>query len=192
MRLALKIQFYRNVIAEMTGNEYFPNPDVSMADLTAALNEFENNYFFSRAGSDESFIKLRQSQKAADDLFRKTAKYVDRIANGNKAIIISSGFVESGQPSSSRRSIFSVKNSDLPCQIIVRCKAVSGAKAYCWQSAETEIPEKDKGWTYAGVSTQATFTIVELTSLKKYWFRFCAVKSSGMTAWSEPIMKLVI
>ena len=192
LKLALKILFYKNVIIEMTGNPLFPDPDVSLDDLTAVLTKVETHYNKSRSGNNEELILMHQSMEEADEMFRTTARYVDRIANGNEAVIESSGFKGSKQPRSQRRAVFAAYNGEVPGQIILRCKAVKGAKAYSWQYSAKEIPEKEEDWIYAGSSTQVTFTIDNLTNLTKYWFRYCAIKTEGMTPWSAPIMKLVI
>jgi hypothetical protein len=191
LRIALKIEFYKTVIQMMTGNKSFTTPDVPMTELSAALAVFEKNFMDAQNGSHEAVIKQSQSEQTMDDLMRKTASYVDRIADGDAAVIASAGFESSKQPDSAMRPIFSVEAGDNPGEVVLRCKAVAGAHSYNWQFALTSIPEKDEGWTYAGSSTKTSFTITDLTSMSKYWFRFCAVKPDGMTPWSAPITKVV-
>ena len=192
LQIALKILFYKNVILNMTGNVLFEEPDVPLVDLTTAVTKLEGHYNKSRSGDHEEMILMRQCMEETDGKFRLTARYVDRIANGNEAVIESAGFEASKQPDPRRTPLFAAYNGEIPSQIILRCKVVKGAKSYIWQFAEGAIPANEEDWVYAGFSTQSTFTIDNLKSFTKYWFRYCAVKSEGMTAWSEPIMKVVI
>jgi len=193
MALVVKLEFYRNVIACLTANELFSKPDVELIVLNSAVAKFAADFNASQTGSHEAVAKMRQSEKIADGYFRKIAMYVDRIADGDEAVILNAGFYPTKQPASPSRPLFSAVNSKKPGEIVLKCKAVPGAYAYTWQFfLGSASPAKDEDWVFAGTSTQVTFVVSGLTGLTKYCFRVCAVKSSGMQPWMDPIMKLVL
>jgi hypothetical protein len=191
-RIGDKIEFYLNVIACMTGNTLFVKPDVDLAALTEVTNKLVGFYRSAQTGLHQATAKLHECEQEADELFRTMARYVDRIANGSEATILSAGFNKSNQPKPATRPIFSAEYSENPNEIVLKCKAVTGARSYVWQYAIGAIPVKEEDWKLAGYSTQATFTIPDLTSLSKYWFRFCSVTPDGVTPWSDPISKVVL
>jgi hypothetical protein len=45
-----KIVFYKNVIDKLTGNQTFPNPDVTLNDAKAAIDALEVDYLAARDG----------------------------------------------------------------------------------------------------------------------------------------------
>ena len=192
LRIALKLGFYKTVIQMMTGNKSFTNPDVPLTELSAALVVFEKNFIDAQNGSHEAVIKQHQSEQVIDELMRKTASYVDRVADGDAAMIVSAGFEPSKQPDSAMRPLFEVEAGENPGEVVLRCKAITGARSYNWQMSHETVPVTEAGWIFAGSTTKISFTIPNLVSLSKYWFRFCAVKTDGMTPWSTPIMKVVL
>ncbi len=190
--IPVKIEFYRNVIVCLTSNITFENPDVELARLNEAVNKLTVDYQAAQTGLHKAVAQMHQSETAADDLFRLTARYVDRIANGDEAIILSAGFNGSKQPVSSSRPHFTAENGENPCEIVLKCKTHPNARSYTWQFSADALPAKEEDWKYAGTSTQATFAIKNLNSLVKYWFRVAPVTSEGMQPWIGPIMKVAV
>lgn len=77
-----KIAFYRNVIARMTDNPLFSNPDVSLTDAKAAVDELETNYLAAKDGGRTAISAMHGSEDKADNVFRILEAYVDRKAAG--------------------------------------------------------------------------------------------------------------
>jgi hypothetical protein len=188
--IALKIEFFRNIIKKMKGNAIFATPDVSLTELTAMVDKLESDFNDSQSGAHDAKAEMRKSNLAANEGFKTQAAYVDRIAKGDEAIILSSGFTASKQPDPAIRPIFGAEAGEKPGDIKLFRKAFSGAKSYAWQYCKDPLSADDSTFIYAGVSTQASFVVSNLTSQAKYWFRVAAVTSDGMQAWSEPIMKV--
>jgi hypothetical protein len=189
--IALKIEFFRNIIKKMKSNvATFATPDVPLTELTTLVDKLESDFNNSQDGARGAKADMRKSNLAANEGFKTQAAYVDRIAKGDEAIILSSGFESSKQPDPAIRPIFGAEAGENPGDVKLFCKAVSGAKSYAWQYCKDPLSADGSTFIYAGVSTQANFTVTDLTSLVKYWFRFAAVTSDGMQAWSDPIMKV--
>lgn len=184
-----KIEFGRNIVVRMTGNAVFITPDPPLTQMTMAVNNLEVTYNASRDGSKQQLAAMYAAEKVLDDLLRKEALYVERIAFGNEAQILSSGFHITQQPSSALLPEFTAKNGEKEGEIIVKHKAVKKAAAWVWQYCTDPINEIN--WKLASVSTQTTFTIMGLKPGAKYWFRAAYVTPEGMSEWCDPYTKIV-
>jgi hypothetical protein len=63
---------------------------------------------------------------------RKTALYVDRIADGDGALILNAGFNLAKQRAPRQRAEFVTENDDKPGTVLLHRTAVDGATAYIW------------------------------------------------------------
>jgi len=184
------IEFSRNTVTKMTTNiTIFATPDVALTLVTSSAATLETKYNAAQGGGKQQSIELKVAHTALIDIMRKQALYVDRIANGNEGTIVCSGFATSKQPISSSRPDFSVENGDLDGVIELRHKSNPNVKSWVWQYS-TEPTDVSK-WILAGVSTQASFTIENLTPGVRYWFRVAAVNSLGQDNWCEPLSQIV-
>jgi hypothetical protein len=85
--------FGDNVIAEM--NEHsgtFPNPDVAMLVLTATNNDLKKKIQLALSGDKQKIQERDDAEREWNKQFRKQARYVDRIADGRKLVIVQGGF----------------------------------------------------------------------------------------------------
>jgi hypothetical protein len=76
----------------MSRNTSFPLPDVPLVDLATGVEALESAYLNAEEKSDQQTTLLRKQEQAIDELFKMLAYYVEETANGQKNIIISSGF----------------------------------------------------------------------------------------------------
>jgi len=187
----IKIVFYRNVLAKMTGNANFPTPDVSLETAKTVLDEFEAAAVGAKDGS-RTQIALRNNKMAVvDDLFHSLALYVDRIANGDDTIILSSGFEVLEVSRTYSKPELGVKSGDVTGNIKLAVKSIDGAKSYIWQFAKDTQPLNGDGWMLAGYSTQTTYELSNLEHLGKYWFRVAGITAKGLSNYTAPVMKLI-
>jgi len=96
-----------NVTKLMTDNPNFPNPDVPLGDLNEATELLNSSYVTALGGGKKEKALMHQAEKAWDQLMRNQAMYVDRIAKGDHAIILSAGFNFSRRPIPAKRPEFS-------------------------------------------------------------------------------------
>jgi len=87
-----KIVFYRYIIIQMSRNTSFPLPDVPLVDLATGVEAFEYAYLNAEEKSRQQTNLLTQQEQTIDELFKMLAYYVEETANGQKNVIISSGF----------------------------------------------------------------------------------------------------
>jgi hypothetical protein len=186
-----KITFGRNVISRMTLIALFANPDVAYAALTEIVNKLERYYVSSRGGDHEQIALMHQAEEEFDNSFRKQAYYVNRISDGDEAVIISTGYNLAKQPIPSARVEFEVKAGNAPGNMWMRRKAFPGALSYVWQYYVGSDVPKETDWSFASATTQVTFEMNGFTSGDKVWFRVAAVTKNGMGSFTHPIMKVV-
>lgn len=122
---------------------------------------------------------------------RKQARYVERIADEDAALVLSAGFSLAKQPLPTQRSEFSVEAGRNSGSVILRRQAVQGAKSYIWQYCIHALAETDDGWKIAEVTGKASVELTDLLPVTKYWFRVAAVSSTGTSSYNDPIMHIV-
>lgn len=192
LMVSAKIAFCRNVINKMTGNDFFSEPDVELTVLNTLVTKLETANSNALSGSHEAIAQRNRAVLEVDEAFRKAALYVDRIADGDTAIILSSGFQATKRPEPAQRPQFLVEASANSGEVTLNRRAQAKARAYIWQYSVGVVPPNGTGsWVYAGASTKGKFTIGDLESGTKCWFRVAAVTTDGVAPWSDPIMKVI-
>jgi hypothetical protein len=191
--VAQKTEFGKGVISKMKNNPKFATPDVTVEELEAKNTLLETRSVAALSGGKEATALMHQTEDEWNDLMRKMAKYVDRIADGDETIILSAGFNLAKQPAPAVRPEFSVELGEKSGSVIIRRQAAEGAKSYIWQYCTSETPAaNDADWVTAQVTSKASVELIGLTPKATYWFRSAAVTPSGTTAYNSPVMQVVI
>lgn len=186
-----KIVKGRNVYSEMNENPTFPNPDIPMDDLRNVNDTLESRFLAGRTGGKESTVMLHQVEEQWNNTMRILARYAERIAGNDPAIILSAGFNLAKQPIPAQRAEFSVESGKTSGSVVLRRQAVPGAKAYIWQYCMNQVPSGDEGWTIAEVTVRASVELTKLYPVTKYWFRVAVVSAQGTSAYNDPILHVV-
>lgn len=85
--------FGDNVIAELTDHSaVFATPDVPIATLTTVNDDLKLKTQQALSGDKEKILERDAAEKVWEDKFRKEAEYVQRIASGDKLIIVQGGY----------------------------------------------------------------------------------------------------
>ena len=188
----LKVVTYRNIIIKLTGNIYFVTPDIPLADLVLALGNFESALIASADGSHTAKAFMKEKELIADTAFRTEAAYVQRVSNGDEAKILSSGFEVARHRSVHQKSTFSVIDGPNSGSVKLVGLRVEKSGSYDFQMYQGDNPEGEAGWVTIGQSTSATFVVTGLTPFTKYYFRYCAVTTHGVTDYCAPVLKYVL
>ncbi len=88
------VLFSNTVIFCLTGNIKFPNLPATMLALKAATDRLQAAYPNRKKGDDEK-VEFKNAKKELNALLHKFAEYVNLVADGNEALILSAGFVPS-------------------------------------------------------------------------------------------------
>ena len=185
------ITFSYHIYNSMNGNSRFPNPDISLELINVQTGNLSTHHIAAQGGSHEETALMRKTRDELVEILKKLANYVDRIADGDEATIMNSGFHLAKQPVPPQHAEFSVEAGEKPGTVDLKRQAVDGAKSYIWQTSQDVIPPDDRGWIFAGASTTVKFTVTGLNSVTRYYFRSAAVTSEGLTAYTEPVAKVV-
>jgi len=181
------IELARNSAIKMAANAtVFVTPDVLYAAINTAATLLETKYNAAQGGGKQQTSEMNGARKALEELIRKQALYVERIANGNESIILSSGFETSRQPVYTAQPDFEASNGEHSGEVLLKHKAVQGAKSWVWQYSTDGIE-----WTHSGISTQTSYLVTGLTPITKYWFRSAYVTIDGQSEWSNPVSEVV-
>lgn len=187
-----KIAFYNNVLEKMKNNSYFPNPDVKLEDGIALASSLEAARIAAEDGSHVATSRMHDIEAEADAFFRKLAAYVDRIADGNETIILSSGFESSDQPSPRTKADLALVHGDRSGLLIARRKAVTGARSYIWQLFKGENPSDESQWDESVYTTRADAEFDSLEVGVRYHVRSAAITINGTTDFCAPVSIIVL
>lgn len=187
LSVADKIVFLRNLVARLTGHATFINPDVPLADGTAKADKLEAASLAAKDGGRTAISALRDAELDVNKYLKKIAIYVERIADGDETLILSSGFHTTKDPESFQKPALAVVNGKNSGAVVLKAKAIDKAGAYIWQ-----ISRNKTEWTTLGHSTRADFEVSGLAIGEICYFRMAAITSGGTTDFTEPVMKVVV
>ncbi len=181
------------IAVSMKGNAYFPTPVPSLTDVQNALDDFSDSLVTAQGGKRADIAVKNQNRAALIALLRQLAAYVNFIANGDRAILLTSGFditSEGGVSAITKPENLQVVNGDNPGELIVSVDSVPAAKAYMFEYS-TDSTLAETSWQKMPF-TQSSFTFTGLDSGKKYFCRVAAVGTRGQMVYSDIISRIVL
>ena len=145
---------------KMAGNPYFPLPNPTLPEVLAGREKLEVA-IVEAAGGDHTKIFLRNLAEAElDQLIVRLAMYVSQVANGDPAIILSSGFEmrKEGEPIGPLPAPSDLRgqSGQLPGTTHLRWKPVYGAYYYQVYMSITD-PNDGPSWVLVGMTSKASF-----------------------------------
>lgn len=190
------IDFGRRVVRALTGNTAFPNPQPTLAALTAGIDALEtsNNNLETSRQEAATNLQIRDDNLAAIlTLLRQSGAFVESVAGDDESLILSAGMdVRSAASAQSQEpgapGNLSGSQSDHEGEIDLHWDTVKGARSY--EIQRSVDPPTPTSWQHAAVSAKSSATITGLVSGTRYWFRIAAVTSGGQSGWSDPATKI--
>jgi hypothetical protein len=176
---------------KMENNPFFPDPPPALGKLKKLVPEYHNSVWNAK-GRDSELISVKNDKKAElVALLTELDEYVTQKCNGDRTMLLSSGFPISGEKGEQQMSAIPKLDVEIgpPGEAITRIRRVAGGRAYLHQYT-TEPPSSDTVWT-SEVSTYAYHTFNGLRSTEKYWFRVVAIGAAEQRVYS-PVMWRVI
>lgn len=190
--------FSLNIVKKMTGNANFPLPYTSPTPLLTDVSTAITNYWKALVASSGNFggkaqtIAKNAARKALEILLKDLGIYVDSIANGNKVIILNSGFkVRKPTPTGPLPPPKNLKILDRQAgKIKLKVDAVKGANIYQWEYILTSMVSTGQ-WTEIKIP-KASVTIEGLQSGQEYTFRVVALgKNQQVKNYSHMITSYI-
>ena len=190
--VAIKVEFYLNVIDKLTGNIYFVTSDVPLSALSTAVANIQTAMLAAEDGGYTAKSHLRDVVKEADLLYIREARYIDRISNGDETMILSSGFHASKQPTPFNKPPIAATDGEHIGSVKLVGKQAPNGRSCIWQMYKGTVLTEDAVWVTIATTTAATYIHQGLESAQYYFFRMAIVTPEGTTDFCEPIRKLVV
>lgn len=180
-----------SIINAMTGNANFTTPVPDLATLTAAANAYSAALLKAATGNRVDIAEKNERKKELAGDFRTLANYVNTVAAGDVAKLISSGIELSKQGSPvtiTKPENLQVVNGINTGELDVSVNTVKGAYAYIFQYTTDENMAPGK-WVN-NPSTSSKVTLTNLQSGVRYFCRVGALGSNDQLLYSDPISRI--
>lgn len=174
-----------HILNSITGNSSFPAPIPALADVQAALTKYSADLIAAATLDRVAVAKKNQSRAELELLVAQLGMYVMFVANGDVAILTSSGFTLSKQPEPryiTNPGNVTLSNGLSSGEMVASVNAVPGARSYMYQIVETE-PTDTTVWETITV-TRSKYTFTGLVPGKRYWIRVAATGRDEQVAFS--------
>jgi hypothetical protein len=175
----------------MDNNPNFPDPPPALAEMRKLLPEY-GIAVANAKGRDTLMVSIKKDLKVKMvGCMTELDAYVTAKCNGDRTMLISSGFYISGEKGEVLAPTVAKLDVELgpPGILTTRIKRVAGTRAYLHQYA-TEPPTSATSWHSEG-SVQPQYTFSGLTSGKTYWLRVVVLSASGQKVYS-PVESRII
>lgn len=164
------------ILENMKNNASFPNPTPTIAEVEKGHTDFQ--LALNVAGRKDRTLSSAKNDRKAEliGMLVKWDDFVTTTSNGDKTMLLSSGFdiAGTGNPS---QDLGTIDQLDVeigpPGQAIARIKRVTGAKAYVFQCTADPVTPNSQWINETSSDREAVFT--NLNSIAKYWFRVIAI-----------------
>jgi hypothetical protein len=183
----------KRVVVEMSDNPDYPDPPPALAELTKEMPEFSESRLNALSG-DKKLVSIKNDKKVrVQNLLQILADYVTVKCNGDRTLIISSGFDVSNESRSNKNVPPSIGKLEVELGeagvAITRVKDVTAVKAYIHQYT-TEPPSINTVWVGDG-SSDGEHTFSGLSSGKQYWFRVVVIGVKKQRAFSPIVSRFI-
>jgi hypothetical protein len=182
----------QSIKSSMQGNPNFPNPVPEIAVFANAVEAYSEALLAAQSRSKNDVAAKNQAKLAMLDFTAQLAASVTATANGDKTMLISSGFplTKAGETTPLQKpENLQVVNGVNPGEQLVSVKAVKNAKGYIHQYTPDPLTP-GSAWVQT-YSTTSRYTFKNLQPAQKYWFRVTAVGTFQQEAVSDALCRVV-
>lgn len=180
-----------SITTSMMGNVNFPSTTPDMPVVSTAVQNYSLALTAAQSRDKNDVAVKNQKRSELTALLVQLASSVMATANGDKTMLVSSGFdlAKEGEsivlPKPENLQVADGINSG---ELIVSVSAVKGAKSYVHQYTADPITDASD-WTQVNTTT-SRFTFKNLDSAKKYWCRVIAVGASDQVVISNALSRI--
>ncbi len=194
------------VVAALKDNASFPQPwgdgVPSWEQVDAAYRAYRDAYHAALTHDSQKIAARNAARQGVTEMLRRVAVYVEFRANGNLAMLGSTGFtLRQGQSRGGSGAVPPGPLADvrgLPTEhrgrIELRASRSEGAMAYEVQTAPTD-PSSTNGstaWSHAQTVFSVQRVAVEGLAPGFVWVRMRGANPSGYGPWTSPVRVLVV
>ncbi len=182
-----------SIISSITGNANFPTPVPSIAVIEAAADNFSSALVKAQTGNRADVADKNAKRETLLAALRQLCSYVNLTANGDAAMLLTSGFDVSKDPQPSiisKPEIIRLENGVASGTLQLSVKAVKGAYSYLHEYT-TDATLAPNSWV-SSMSTSAKATLTNLQPGTVYYCRVAAVGSNNQVLYSDAASRMVI
>ena len=175
----------KHILACITGNTSFPEPNPSVTALTDAVTDYSTKRI---AAANLGRIEVAAKNAARETLeimLEQLGNYVMNVANGNVEMLTGSGFtlIKEREPRYiTNPGGVTLSNGVTSGTLVASVVAVPGAGGYIHEISE-QAPTENQVWVSA-VTTTSRYTYTNLLPGKQYWVRVAAIGARKQIAYS--------
>ncbi len=183
-----------DIVSDMTGNLNFVEPSPSLAEVEAAQSAYGSALNACSTGARQAYATKDVKRKALETILRNLGNYVNSVANGDEAMLLTSGFdlskpAEAVGPLPAPQNV-QVKPGRSRGTVIVSCDRVAHAKNYA--VGYQNLTEGEDSPVEMVFAAKPKITIANLVSGNKYRFRFLALGTDPERNWSEDATSFIL
>lgn len=183
------------IIGAMTDNAHFSNPSPTLVDVQALLDDFSNKLAVARKrGSPEDTALKGDSRLLLEEALQRLGYYVNSVAKGHLATVLSSGFPVNASPTATLvpLRIESVKLTDGRQSGQVRLDFANQSKVLLYEYCYRLQQQPQEEWSERITTTSSRGNIIApLPPGERVEVKVRAVNSKGIGDWSETSSLLV-
>lgn len=182
-----------SIISNMTGNANFPTPVPALNEVEAAADNFSSALVKAQTGNRADVADKNAKRETLLAVLRQLCSYVNLTANGDAAMLLTSGFDVSKDPQPSiisKPEIIRLENGVASGTLLLSVKAVKGAYSYLHEYT-TDATMAPGSWV-SNLSTSAKTTLSNLQPGTVYYCRVAAVGSNNQLLYSDALSRMVV
>lgn len=184
--VAKLILFVRLVIQKLTNNNWFPNPDPPIAQLTKDVDDLEKAEATARDGGKGTVAARDLALDVVVEDLTLLKGYIRKVCNENPGqvdlIIDSSGFSRKKLGKHDKPEL-AAKLGPAPATIRLDAKARQKGSLYEWQWSS----DGGRTWVTLGTTDVANATLTGVTAGTTYSFRFRSTRKGAVSDWSQTV-----
>lgn len=181
-----------SIVTAMPGNSNFPQTVPAIADVAVSLTQYTDALATAQLREKTAVAIKDQARLDLTMMLVQLASSVNNIANGDRAMLVSSGFDLSRQPDPSPLvKPVTVILTDGPNagELVLKVPGVKGARGYIHEYTPEPLTQ-DSEWTKV-ITTMSKCTFKNLVSAQRYWCRVAAIGPNDQVVFSDAVSRVV-
>jgi hypothetical protein len=181
-----------DVATKLTDNPHFPNPIITPAALTTACELFQTRIQAALGGGPLDVALKNESRLDVEDKLRQLAVYVQAVANGDVAKILSVGFrVVSSNRARTQLPQPVILRIFSPVSTVLAVRVARIANARAW---EVRVRNGAEEWhTFGGLTSSRMLLVPNRVPGQTYTIQVRAIGGlTGYSDWSDSVSHMAI
>ena len=180
-----------SIYASMLGNINFPAPTPGLPVIDAAIEAYSAALIAAQQKDKNAVATKNQARNNLTALLIQLANSVMTTANGDKTMLISSGFdlAKDGETTPIvKPASISLTDGQNAGELVVKVPRTKGSTGYGPQYTTGPLTA-DSQWT-AFMTSSSKYTFTNLEPAKKYWCRVAVVGPYNQLVYSDAISRV--